>query len=133
MSLRDPAMDAPPIIRGAGQQDPRGFTDAERTSFLRGNDGGTLVTPHHRHQIAIRDGGVFDELPRFGHPDGNIHLSGTPTRHPNDGQSGRNGTVFDGPGGPALHAAEVTQFFREKGNRLVQDPATGLWLDPLAT
>ncbi|VTR97094.1 polymorphic toxin-type HINT domain-containing protein [Tuwongella immobilis] len=133
MSPRDPAMNAPPIIRRAGQADPRGFTDTERAVLLAGNDGGTLVTPHHRHQIAVRDGGVLDELPRFGHPEGNGHLGGSPSRHPNDGRAGRNGTVFDGPGGEKLHADEVTQFFKDKGKRLVRDPDTGLcsihWLN----
>ena len=74
----------------------------------------------------------MDELPRFGHPEGNIHLGGKPTRHPNDGRAGRNGTVFDGPEGEKLHAAEVKQFFVDKGKRLVKDPQTGLWVDPLA-
>lgn len=132
MSLRDPAMNAPPILRKGGLGNAQGFTDAERAGFLAGNDGGTLVTPHHRHQIAIKDGGVMDELPRFGHPEGNIHLGGKPTRHPNDGRAGRNGTVFDGPEGEKLHAAEVKQFFVDKGKRLVKDPQTGLWVDPLA-
>lgn len=52
--------------------------------------------------------------------------------HPNDGRAGRNGTVFDGPEGEKLHAAEVKRFFVDKGNRLVKDPQTGLWVDPLA-
>ena len=89
------------------------------------------MTPHHRHQLAVRDGGVLDELPRFGHPEGNVHMGGSPSRHPNDGRAGRNGTVFDGPGGVKLHADEVTKFFKDKGERLVRDPATGLWVDPL--
>ena len=71
-----------------------GFTDAERAGFLAGNDGGTLVTPHHRHQLAVRNGGVIDELPSRMNPEGNCHLSDDPRRHPNDGKSGRNGSVF---------------------------------------
>jgi hypothetical protein len=125
-------MDEPPIIRPGGRTNKDGFTDAERAGFLEGNDGGTMVTPHHRHQVPVRDGGVLDELPRFGHPEGNQHLSGTPTRHPNDGRAGRNGSMFGGPEGEKLHKDEVKQFFQDKGNRLVRDPKTKLWKDPLA-
>jgi hypothetical protein len=132
MSLVDRSFKEPPIIRKGGRTDPRGFTDAERNGFLRGNDGGTMVTPHHRHQIPVRDGGVIDELPRHGHPENNVHLSGSPTRHPNDGKHGRNRSLFSGSEGRKLRRAEIKKYFVDKGNRLVRDPGTGLWIDPLA-
>jgi hypothetical protein len=112
----DPPMSAAPILR-------RGpFTDAQRAGFLAGNDGGTLVTPHHRHQLSINaSGGIFDELPRYGHPEGNIHLTGP--RHPGPSY------FYNTPGGDALRDAEITVFFRAKGARLVQ-VGPDEWIDP---
>lgn len=76
MSPRDPSFSAKPITE-AGP-----YTLAQRDAFLAGNSAGTKLAPHHRHQIPVRDGGVIDELPGPGHPSGNQHTAGSPSRHP---------------------------------------------------
>jgi hypothetical protein len=132
MSPRDEAMDAIPLIRRGGA-DPQGFSKAERKGFLAGNDGVTNTTPHHRHQIPVRDGGVLDELPSPGHRELNQHTSGSLSRHPNDGKGGRNPSIFSGPAGEKLHRDEVKQFWIAKGKRLVWDDQLNLYVDPEAT
>jgi hypothetical protein len=112
----DPPMSAPPII----QTGP--FTDAQRAGFIAGTDAGLKLTPHHRHQLSIRhSGGVFDELPRHGHPQGNVHLEGN--RHP--GPSYFSST----PGGEALHKSEIRAYWVAKGRRLIRI-GPDKWIDP---
>jgi len=74
----------------------------------------------------------MDELPRFGHPvEDDVHLGGSPTRHPNDGRPGRNGSMFnESKEMKKLHRDEVKEFFEEKGRRLEQDPESGLYHEP---
>lgn len=117
MSPRDPDMSEPPIF----QEGP--FTNAERDAFLRGDGGGTRLAPHHRHQIPRAYGGVIDELPGPGHPAGNSHTGGRPTRHP--ARSIFRFLRF----GEQLRQNEISEHFRTKGERLVeQEP--GRWVDP---
>ncbi|MCA9040111.1 MAG: hypothetical protein KDA65_07190 [Planctomycetaceae bacterium] len=117
MSPRDPVMSAVPEFR-------RGpFTTTQRDDFLRGNSGGTHLSPHHRHQIPTTHGGVIDELPGPGHPTGNIHTAGSPSRHPGP-------SVFNSmQNGKALRASEIRDHWQAKGQRLVEvEP--GVWIDP---
>ena len=117
MSPRDPSFSAKPITE-AGP-----YTLAQRDAFLAGNSAGTKLAPHHRHQIPVRDGGVIDELPGPGHPSGNQHTAGSPSRHPAKSifNSERSGNV--------LRANEITQHWIDKGNRLIEvEP--GVWIDP---
>lgn len=116
MSSRDPSFSAKPITE-AGP-----YTSAQRDAFLAGNSAGTKLAPHHRHQIPVRDGGVIDELPGPGHPSGNQHTAGSPSRHPAK-------SIFNSePGGNALRADEITQHWIDKGNRLIEvEP--GVWID----
>jgi hypothetical protein len=112
----DPPMLAPPIFH------PGPFTDAQRAAFIRGTDAGLRLTPHHRHQLSIRrHGGVFDELPRDGHPEGNVHLKGN--RHA--GPSYFSNT----PGGEALHKSEIRAYWVGKGRRLIRI-GPDKWIDP---
>lgn len=117
MSPRDPSFSAKPITE-AGP-----YTSAQRDAFLAGNSAGTKLAPHHRHQIPVRDGGVIDELPGPGHPSGNQHTAGSPSRHPAK-------SIFNSePGGNVLRADEITQHWIDKGNRLIEvEP--GVWIDP---
>jgi RHS repeat-associated protein len=116
MSPRDPAMSAPPIV----QRGP--FTTAQRDAFLAGNSGGTRLAPHHRHQIPTTHGGVIDELPGPGHPAGNVHTAGSPSRHPSP-------SIFKSlEGGEALRASEIQAHWQAKGQRLVE-VETGVWID----
>ncbi len=117
MSPRDPDFSEPPIIvRGP-------FSVIRRDGFLKGNSAGTILAPHHRHQIPVRDGGVIDELRGPGNPQGNEHTFGSPSRHP--GKS-----VFNSePGGNKLRNDEIKAHWQEKGERLVEiSPET--WRDP---
>lgn len=108
MSPRDPDFSAKPITE-AGP-----YTTAQREQFLEGNSAGTKLAPHHRHQIPVRDGGVIDELPGPGHPSGNQHTAGTPSRHPSK-------SIFNSePNGNKLRADEISQHWKDKGNRLIE-------------
>lgn len=112
----DPAMSARPAFR----QGP--FTDAQRQGFLAGNDGGTMLTPHHRHQLSVtQSGGIIDELPRAGHPEGNVHLTGP--RHPGPSY------FRNVPGGEALRQDEITAYWQAKAARLIQ-VGPNQWIDP---
>ena len=117
MSPRDPSFSSKPITESGP------YTSAQRNSFLTGNSAGTKLAPHHRHQIPVRDGGVIDEIPGPGHPSGNQHTAGSPSRHPAK-------SVFNNePGGNKLRAYEINQHWKNKGNRLVEiEP--GVWVDP---
>ncbi|MBO4913447.1 MAG: hypothetical protein J5504_12070, partial [Butyrivibrio sp.] len=117
MSPRDPDFSAKPITE-AGP-----YTTEQRKAFLDGKSANTKLAPHHRHQIPVRDGGVIDELPGPGHPCGNQHTAGTPSRHPAR-------SIFNNePGGNVLRNNEITQSWIEKGNRLIEvEP--GVWIDP---
>lgn len=117
MSPRDPDFSEPPIVvKGP-------FSEIQRNDFLKGNSAETKLAPHHRHQIPVRDGGVIDELRGPGHPQGNEHTFGSPSRHP--GKS-----VFNSePGGNKLRNDEIKAHWRGKGARLVEiNP--GIWRDP---
>ena len=117
MSPRDPDFSAKPITE-AGP-----YTSRQRDAFLAGNSAGTKLSPHHRHQIPVRDGGVIDEIPGPGHPSGNHHTAGSPTRHP--AKSIFNSEVE----GNKLRAEEIKNHWIDKGNRLIEiEP--GIWMDP---
>ncbi|MDF2522179.1 MAG: hypothetical protein K0R84_2807, partial [Clostridia bacterium] len=116
MSPRDPDFSKPPIYR----EGP--FTTTQRDQFLKGNSANTKLAPHHRHQIPVRDGGVIDELPGPGHPEGNMHTGGSPSRHP--GKS-----IFNSePGGNMLRQTEIEDYWTSKGKRLVESER-GTWYD----
>ncbi|MBP3279988.1 MAG: hypothetical protein J6I58_08960 [Eubacterium sp.] len=117
MSPRDPDFSAKPIT----EEGP--YTSEQREDFLNGNSSDTKLAPHHRHQIPVRDGGVIDELPGPGHPSGNQHTSGSPSRHPAK-------SIFNSePGGNTLRSDETSQHWIDKGNRLIEvEP--GIWIDP---
>ncbi|MEQ8821951.1 MAG: Hint domain-containing protein, partial [Sumerlaeia bacterium] len=119
MSPRDPRMDAPPLYR----EGP--FSSSQRDLMLKGLAGEKGVAPHHRHQIAVRDGGVIDELPGPGHIEGNQHTAGTPTRHPGPSAFNR----MAGRSGQLLRAKEIREYWKHKGQRLVE-VQTGIWMDP---
>jgi hypothetical protein len=117
MSPRDPDFSkSPKFIEGP-------FSSADREAFLKGKAGETKLAPHHRHQIPVRDGGVIDELPGPGHPSGNEHTAGSPSRHP--GKS-----IFNAEeGGNKLRQNEIDSHWKAKGERLIEfEP--GVWLDP---
>lgn len=116
MSPRDPSFAEPPIFR----EDP--FTTQQRNSFLKGNSGGTKLAPHHRNQIPVRDGGIIDEIPGPGHPEGDLHTGGSPSRHPSN-------SIFNSEqGGNILRQSEIKDFRKTKGGRLVEvKPA--IWID----
>jgi hypothetical protein len=118
----DPEFLDPPIY----QEGP--FTDAQRSGFLSGNSGGTKIAPHHRHQLSVgHHGGMIDEIPGPGHPQGNLHtkLVFGENRHP--GPSYFNKIS----GGKALRISEIFNHWIEKGLRLVPDPENpGMWIDP---
>ena len=117
MSPRDPDFMAKPII----EEGP--YTSAQRDAFLAGNSAGTKLAPHHRHQIPVRDGGVIDEIPGPGHPSGNQHTAGTPSRHPAE-------SIFNmEPGGNVLRANEIKQHWKNKGERLIER-RPDVWIDP---
>lgn len=117
MSPRDPAFSAPPIIVTGP------FTTTQKDMFLAGNSARTKLAPHHRHQIPVRDGGVIDEIPGPGHPDGNQHTGGTPRRHPAR-------SIFrHEPGGEELRKAEIKRHWENKGARL-QQVGPESWIDP---
>ena len=97
MSPRDLPLDAPPIVA----QGP--FTTSQRAAMLRGQSGKTKLSPHHRHQIPTRDGGVIDEIPGPGHPAGNQHTAGSPSRHPGPSVFSR----MPGRTGDNLRAGEI--------------------------
>ena len=108
MSSRDPSFSAKPITE-AGP-----YTSAQRDAFLSGNSARTKLAPHHRHQIPVRDGGVIDELSGPGHPSGNQHTAGSPSRHPAK-------SIFNSEsGGNVLRADEIKQHWIDKGNRLIE-------------
>jgi RHS repeat-associated protein len=117
MSPSDPAMSAPPIYE-AGP-----FTTAERADMLSGESGGTRLSPHHRHQLPTTWGGVIDELPGPGHPTGNTHTKGTPSRHPS-------ASIFNSmEGGKTLRQSEISSHWNGKGLRLIEvEP--DVWVDP---
>ena len=117
MSPRDPDFSEPPIYR-------RGpYTTDQRNKFLKGKPGESKVDPHHRHQIPIRDGGVMDELPGPGHPEGNQHTGGSPNRHMAD-------SIFNAEkDGNKLRQKEIRQHWKDKGNRLIE-VKPGVWIDP---
>lgn len=117
MSPRDPDFSEPPIYR----EGP--FSAEQREAFLKGESGGTKLAPHHRHQIPIRDGGVIDEIPGPGHPEGNIHTAGTPSRHPSK-------SIFNSEvDGNKLRQSEIEDYWKLKGTRLIEvEP--GVWIDP---
>ena len=117
MSSRDPDFSEPPIYR----EGP--YTDAQRNAFLQGKSGDTKTAPHHRHQIPVRDGGVIDEIPGSGHPEGNQHTGGSPNRHPNS-------SIFNSESnGNRLRNSEIRAFWKAKGKRLIPDGRGG-WIDP---
>ncbi|MFR5469117.1 MAG: RHS repeat-associated core domain-containing protein [Waltera sp.] len=117
MSSRDPDFSEPPIYR----EGP--YTDAQRNAFLQGKSGDTKTAPHHRHQIPVRDGGVIDEIPGPGHPEGNQHTGGSPNRHPNS-------SIFNSESnGNRLRNSEIRAFWKAKGKRLIPDGRGG-WIDP---
>ena len=117
MSPRDPSFTEPPIFR----EGP--FTTQQRNGFLKGNSGDTKLAPHHRNQIPVRDGGVIDEIPGPGHPEGNLHTGGSPSRHPGD-------SIFNSePGGNILRQSEIKDYWKSKGGRLIEvEP--DVWIDP---
>lgn len=117
MSSRDPDFSEPPIYR----EGP--YTDAQRNAFLQGKSGDTKTAPHHRHQIPVRDGGVIDEIPGPGHPEGNQHTGGSPNRHPNS-------SIFNSESnGNRLRNSEIRAFWKAKGKRLIPDGRGG-WIEP---
>ena len=117
MSSRDPDFSEPPIYR----EGP--YTDAQRNAFLQGKSGDTKTAPHHRHQIPVRDGGVIDEIPGPGHPEGNQHTGGSPNRHPNS-------SIFNSESnGNRLRNSEIRAFWKAKGKKLIPDGRGG-WIDP---
>ena len=117
MSSRDPDFSEPPIYR----EGP--YTDAQRNAFLQGKSGDTKTAPHHRHQIPVRDGGVIDEIPGPGHPEGNQHTGGSPNRHPNS-------SIFNSESnGNRLRNSEIRAFWKAKGKRLIPDGRGG-WIAP---
>ena len=117
MSSRDPDFSEPPIYR----EGP--YTDAQRNAFLQGKSGDTKTAPHHRHQIPVRDGGVIDEIPGPGRPEGNQHTGGSPNRHPNS-------SIFNSESnGNRLRNSEIRAFWKAKGKRLIPDGRGG-WIDP---
>lgn len=94
MSPRDPDFSTKPIT----EEGP--YTSVQRDEFLKGNSAGTKISPHHRHQIPVRDGGIIDEIPGPGHPSGNI-----------------------------LRIEEIKNHWIQKGNRLIEvEP--GVWIVP---
>ncbi|MBK6434595.1 MAG: hypothetical protein IPF83_01140 [Rhodanobacteraceae bacterium] len=117
LSARDPGLaEAPLFERGP-------FTQANREGFLAGNAGGTQYAPHHRHQLPTTAGGVIDETAWPGHPLGNEHTSGTPSRHPNPSIFRRT------EGGELLRGREIRDNWTQKGERLIEiEP--GVWVDP---
>jgi len=119
MSPRDPDFSEPPQLRFGP------FTTDQRNAFVAGGPGDTHLEAHHRHQIPVADGGVIDELPGAGHPLGNVHRGGSPTRHPAR-------SVFNAmEGGKALNRTETSAHYNAKGLRLVQT-GPDQWIDPLA-
>ena len=117
MSPRDPAIHEPPIY------EPGPFTGAQRQSFIRGKAGGTKLAPHHRHQIPTSEGGVIDEIPGPGHPAGNQHTGGSPSRHPGASR------FRQLEGGERLRQGEIRDHWRAKGNRLIEI-GPDQWIDP---
>jgi RHS repeat-associated protein len=117
MSPRDLPLSEPPIF----EKGP--FTAGQREAFLQGESAGTRLAPHHRHQIPTSQGGVIDEIPGPGHPAGNLHTGGSPSRHPGP-------SVFrSSEGGEALRSSEIRAHWRSKGGRLIEiEP--GVWVDP---
>ena len=87
------------------------FTEAEMLNFKTGNSAGTKLSPHHRHQLPSKFGGVIDEIPGPGHPQGNQHTSGVPRHH--------NPSIFRNmKGGENLRGKEIRDFWKAKGDRL---------------
>ncbi len=98
------------------------FSAAERDALLSGSPAG--FTAHHRGQIPVEFGGVIDELSTSAGRGGNVHLGGSPTRHPSP-------SIFNRmQGGKALRGAETSASYVEKGQRLVEI-RPGVWIDPL--
>jgi RHS repeat-associated protein len=119
LSPRDLPIGNPPrVARGP-------FTTAERNALLRGTGGDTKLAPHHRHQVPTSRGGVIDEIPGPGHPQGNLHTAGSPSRHPSS-------SIFrNTKGGEALRKSEIRAHWKAKGARLVEtEPGSGIWFDP---
>lgn len=116
-SVRDPDFSDPPIV------DPGPFTTAQREQFIKGNSADTKLAPHHRDQIPSEQGGVIDELPGPGHPAGNQHTGGSPSRHPSP-------SIFNQKkGGAAQRNREIKQHWQNKGGRL-EEVEPDVWIDP---
>lgn len=117
LSVRDRGLDAAPSPR----EGP--FTAADREAFLAGTAGSTRLAPHHRHQLPVSYGGVIDELRGPGHPLGNEHTRGKPSRHPSP-------SIFRRvAGGETLRRQEIRSHWNQKGERLIEiEP--GVWIDP---
>jgi hypothetical protein len=117
MSPRDPGHSEAPVIRIGP------YTDEQRGGFLNGTGGGTKLSPHHRNQIPTEQGGVIDEIPGPGHPAGNQHTAGTPSRHPAE-------SIFNRKkGGDAQRGREINQHWKAKGQRL-EKVDENTWIDP---
>jgi hypothetical protein len=72
---------------------------------------------------AVRPTTVIDEVPGPGHPSGNTHTKGSPSRHPSP-------SVFRSEsGGEALRKAEIEAYWKAKGLRL-KEISPGVWEDP---
>ncbi|WP_454055529.1 polymorphic toxin-type HINT domain-containing protein [Clostridium sp. Marseille-Q7071] len=116
ISPRDPNFSEPPIYR----EGP--YTTEQRDSFLPRNSAETKLAPHHRYQIPVRDGGVIDELPSPGHPEGNIHTGGSPSRHPAK-------SIFNSETNcNKLRQSEIIDSWKVKGQRLIEIE-DGVWID----
>jgi len=117
MSPRDPSIDTRPLF----EEGP--YTAEQRQAFLAGRHGKTKMAPRHRHQLPVAFGGVIDELKGPGHPLGNDHTKGSPTRHP--ARSVLNAMI----GGEMLRKAEIRAHWEAKGARLIEYKP-GIWIDP---
>src|SRR5439155_700781 len=95
------------------------YTGAQRAVFLQGQPGEPSVSPHHRHQLSTTlQGGVIDELTGPGHPEGNVHTTGS--RHPAPSFLNQ----F-----PGLREQEITAYWLAKGLRLIEI-GPDRWIDP---
>ncbi len=113
MSPVDLPMDQKPIFTKGP------FTTEQKERFRKGTGAGLKMAPHHRHQLPVSMGGVIDEIPGPGHPDGNQHTTGK--RHPNKT------TLFLTK---YSRNKEIRKFWQDKALRLVEDPpGSGQWYD----